>query len=106
MPELPEVETVRRSLAPVVASRIVAVWDSGMGLHMHRKPPRAKLRKLVGATITSVRRHGKYLLVDTDTPQTLLIHLGMTGRVLVMSKTSARPKHTHLVLDLGARELR
>ncbi|NVB77351.1 MAG: DNA-formamidopyrimidine glycosylase, partial [Kofleriaceae bacterium] len=54
MPELPEVETVRRSLAPIVGAKIVGVWDSGKGLHMQRKPPRAKLKKLVGATITEV----------------------------------------------------
>src|SRR5678815_457640 len=106
MPELPEVETVRRTLAPAVGAKILGVWDSGKGLHMHRKPPRAKLRKLVGATLTTMRRHGKYLLLDTDTPYTLLVHLGMTGRVLITSKASPRPKHTHLVLDLGARELR
>ena len=98
MPELPEVETVRRSLSPIVGATIGAVWDSGKGLHMHRKPPRAKL--------TAVRRHGKYLLVDTDGPQTLLVHLGMTGRLLIMAPTAPRAKHTHLVLDLGDRELR
>jgi formamidopyrimidine-DNA glycosylase len=106
MPELPEVETVRRTLAPAVGAKILAVWDSGKGLHMRRKPPRKPLQQLVGATLTSMRRHGKYLLLDTDTPYTLLIHLGMTGRVLISPAGSVRPKHTHLVLDLGDRELR
>jgi formamidopyrimidine-DNA glycosylase len=106
MPELPEVETVRRSLAPIIGAKILGVWDSAKGLHMRRKPPRAKLKKLVGATITAVRRHGKYLLVDTDGPLTLLIHLGMTGRVLIQRTSTPRPKHTHVVLDLGTRELR
>jgi formamidopyrimidine-DNA glycosylase len=106
VPELPEVETVRRSLAPVVGAKILGVWDSAKGLHMQRKPPRAKLKKLVGATITEVRRHGKYLLVDTDGPLTLLVHLGMTGRVLIQAKSAPRQNHTHVVLDLGARELR
>jgi formamidopyrimidine-DNA glycosylase len=106
MPELPEVETVRRTLAPAIGATIYAVWDSGKGLHMQRKPPRARLKKLVGARLAAARRHGKYLLLDTDTPYTLMIHLGMTGRVLIMTKTSPRPSHTHLVLDLGDRELR
>lgn len=106
MPELPEVETVRRTLAPAVGAKIVGVWDSGMGLHMHRKPPRKKLQALVGARLTAVRRHGKYLLLDTDTPYMLLVHLGMTGRVLIVPKATPRPKHTHVVLDLGDRELR
>jgi formamidopyrimidine-DNA glycosylase len=106
MPELPEVETVRRTLTPAIGATIHGTWDSAKGLHMQRKPPRAKLKKLVGATLTAARRHGKYLLIDTDTPHTLLIHLGMTGRVLIQQKSAARPPHTHLVLDLGDRELR
>jgi|HubBroStandDraft_5_1064220.scaffolds.fasta_scaffold218498_2 formamidopyrimidine-DNA glycosylase len=106
MPELPEVETVRRTLAPAVGAKIVGVWDSGKGLHMARKPPRKRLAQLVGATITKLRRHGKYLLIDTDTPRTLLVHLGMTGRLLIVGKTTPRAKHTHLVMDLGDRELR
>src|SRR3954469_4520982 len=106
MPELPEVETVRRTLTPAIGGRIAAVWDSGQGLHMKRKPPRAALKKLVGSTITGVRRHGKYLLVDTDGPSTLLVHLGMTGRFRIHAKGDPRAKHTHLVLDLGTRELR
>ncbi len=106
MPELPEVETVRRTLAPAIGGTIAAVWDSGMGLHMQRKPPRAALKKLVGATITGIRRIGKYLLVDTDGPSTLLVHLGMTGRLRIQPNGDPRAKHTHVVFALGARELR
>jgi formamidopyrimidine-DNA glycosylase len=106
MPELPEVETVRRTLAPAVGGRIASVWTSGMGLHMARKPPAARLRKLIGATITAVRRHGKYLLLDTDHAMSLLVHLGMTGRVRIQAKAEPRASHTHVVLGLGERELR
>lgn len=106
MPELPEVETVRRTLAPAVGGRISSVWTSGMGLHMARKPPRAKLRKLVGARITAVRRHGKYLLLDTDHAESILVHLGMTGRLRIQGKADPRAPHTHVVLGLGTRELR
>ena len=106
MPELPEVETVRRTLAPALGARIIGVWDSGKGLHMGRKPPRKRLAALVGATITKLRRHGKYLLLDTDTPSTLLVHLGMTGRLVITATSTPRAKHTHVVLDLGERELR
>ena len=106
MPELPEVETVRRTLTPAIGARIAAVWDSGMPLHMKRRPPRRKLQALVGAKITGVRRHGKYLLVDTDRPESLLVHLGMTGRLCIHKKRAPRAPHTHLVLDLGTRELR
>jgi formamidopyrimidine-DNA glycosylase len=106
MPELPEVETVRRTLTPAIGARIAAVWDSGLPLHMKRRPPRKKLRGLVGAKIVDVRRHGKYLLLDTDRPETLLVHLGMTGRLCIHPKREPRALHTHLVLDLGTRELR
>ncbi len=106
MPELPEVETVRRTLKPAVGARIVSVWDSGKGLHMARKPPRAALRKLAGSKIVAVRRIGKYLLIDTDGPQTVLVHLGMTGRLRIHKKAEPRANHTHVVFDLGDRELR
>jgi formamidopyrimidine-DNA glycosylase len=101
MPELPEVETVRRTLAPAVGARIVASWDSGKGLHMHRRPPRKRLRELVGARLTAIRRHGKYLLLDFDKPVTLVAHLGMTGRLLIVPPGGTRAKHTHLVLELA-----
>ncbi|MGE0872681.1 MAG: bifunctional DNA-formamidopyrimidine glycosylase/DNA-(apurinic or apyrimidinic site) lyase [Kofleriaceae bacterium] len=106
MPELPEVETVRRTLTPAIGGRIDSVWDSGMGLHMKRKPPRSALRKLIGARITGVRRIGKYLLVDTDGPLSILAHLGMTGRFRIQPKGDPRVAHTHVVFGLGKRELR
>jgi formamidopyrimidine-DNA glycosylase len=106
MPELPEVETVRRTLSPAVGGRISSVWTSGFGLHMAKKPPVAKLRKLVGARITALRRHGKYLLLDTDHAASILVHLGMTGRLRLNRKAEPRVSHTHVVLGLGQRELR
>jgi formamidopyrimidine-DNA glycosylase len=106
VPELPEVETVRRTLKPAIGARIEGVWDSGKGLHMHRKPPRAALKKLVGTTIMAIRRIGKYLLLDTDGERSLLVHLGMTGRLRLHRRGDPRAAHTHLVIDLGDRELR
>ena len=105
MPELPEVETVRRTLTPVIGARIESVWDSGKGLHMARRPPRKRLQQLIGATITTVRRHGKYLLLDTDGTRSLLVHLGMTGRLRIQLARAPRDGHTHLVLGLGTRAL-
>jgi len=107
MPELPEVETIRRTLAPAIGARITSSWTSGKGIHMKRRPPRAKLAKLVGATITGVRRHGKYLLLDTDGASSLLAHMGMTGRLRIHGARAGRAPHTHVVLGLsGRRELR
>ena len=106
MPELPEVETVRRTLTPAVGRKITAAWSSGLGLHMGRKPPLAALRGLVGAKVVALRRHGKYLLVDTDAGKSILVHLGMTGRLRVVPAADARERHTQVVIGLGARELR
>ena len=106
MPELPEVETVRKTLLPILGAKIRGAWVGAKGLHMGRRPPRAAIGKLVGATFTALRRHGKYLLLDTDTPRTLLVHLGMTGRLRLHKKGEPRAPHTHVVLDLGERELR
>ncbi|MEO8704787.1 MAG: bifunctional DNA-formamidopyrimidine glycosylase/DNA-(apurinic or apyrimidinic site) lyase [Kofleriaceae bacterium] len=106
MPELPEVETVRRTLMPAIGATIETIWDSGQGLHMARKPPRKQLQKLLGATIVGLRRHGKYLLVDTDTPESLIVHLGMTGRFCILPARTPRAAHTHFVAGLGTRELR
>ena len=106
MPELPEVETVRRTLAPAIGARITSAWTSGMGLHMGKRPPRARLRGLVGARITGVRRHGKFLIVETDGDWVIVAHLGMTGRLRLCAADEPRAKHTHVVLGLGARDLR
>ena len=105
MPELPEVETVRISLLPAIGAQVTSAWDSGKGLHMQKKPPRAKLKHLVGAHISAMRRHGKYLLVDFDNGLTLLVHLGMTGQVRLRPVGTPLEKHAHVVLGLGTRDL-
>ena len=68
MPELPEVETIVRGLAPLVRGRrIEAVWWSGQGLHLGRKVDVRGLRAVaVGRAIAGVRRRGKYIVVDVD----------------------------------------
>jgi formamidopyrimidine-DNA glycosylase len=107
MPELPEVETVRRTLAPALGATITGVWTSGKGLHMGRKPPRAKLRRLVERDVTALRRLGKFLLVDTDASDTLLVHLGMSGRFRIQPTAAPRAPHTHVVVTLSdGRDLR
>jgi formamidopyrimidine-DNA glycosylase len=101
VPELPEVETVRRTLAPAVGARITAMRSSGKPLRLNRPMPLAAIKKaLVGRTITGLRRHGKYLFVDTDGGAALLVHLGMSGRFRLVSGGEAAPPHTHLVLTL------
>jgi formamidopyrimidine-DNA glycosylase len=114
VPELPEVEMVRRTLAPAIGRRIRDIWTSGKPLRGNRPVPAARLsRYLCGRRILGVRRLGKYLLIDVDPgPEdaawAILIHLGMSGRLRLMAATEPRALHTHVVfsLDRGIAELR
>ncbi len=75
MPELPEVETVRRQLEPlVVGRRIVEGWG-------HPSPKFASAPWAAGSTIESAGRRGKYLLLGLDDERELIVHLGMTGQL-------------------------
>jgi formamidopyrimidine-DNA glycosylase len=107
MPELPEVETVRRALAQhLVGRRVLALRAHPVRL---REPlDRETLAvELVGRRFVAARRRGKYLLLDTEPPGALLVHLGMSGRLLIETPQAAIAPHTHLVLSLDdRRELR
>ncbi len=102
MPELPEVETVRRHLERRVPGRRVAgAWTSGKAL---RKPlPRGFARAFAGGRFTGVRRVAKFLYLDWEDAsgrdgKTLQAHLGMTGRfVFRASVVRELPPHTHVV---------
>jgi formamidopyrimidine-DNA glycosylase len=103
VPELPEVETVRRSLEPALfQGRVTAVHTSVHALR-RRAPDRKGLAALVGARFVAARRHGKYLLLDTDRGTSLLVHLGMSGQLLLADADAAPPKHTHVELSLSSR---
>lgn len=112
MPELPEVETVRITLTPAIGMRVTGVWTSGKSLHQGRPVERAKLIQAARChDIEGVRRWGKYLLIDfSDSPLSVLVHLGMSGRLRLMDIKRERPPHTHVVFALtcadGKRELR
>jgi formamidopyrimidine-DNA glycosylase len=101
VPELPEVETTRRGLAPVlVGQRVKAVVVRNRAL---RQPvPRGLSQSVVGTTVRAVSRRGKYLLVACGAG-TLIIHLGMSGRLWVVRDGAAPTTHDHfdLVLENG-----
>jgi formamidopyrimidine-DNA glycosylase len=109
MPELPEVETLRRDLARRLAgARIQAVWWSGKPLRMRAPVDVGALRAMtVGRRVVRLRRMAKYLLIDTDAGGAVVVHLGMSGRLTVVAASAPREPHTHVVwsLDRG-RELR
>ena len=98
MPELPEVETTRRGLEPLlVGQRIRTVVVRNRRL---RQPVPRRLPQLVaGATIRSIARRGKYLLVDCGTGA-LILHLGMSGRLWVVRDGVAPNPHDHFDLVL------
>ena len=90
MPALPEVETVRLTLLPAIGARIEGVWDSGKGLHMTRKPPRAKLRKLAGARI-HLGKGDVRLAAKQESPDALV------GKVVQALLPSPPVRATHLL---------
>ena len=101
MPELPEVETTRRGLEPLLVGqriRTAVVRDRRMRLPVPRQLPQL----LAGATIRKLARRGKYLLVDCGSG-TLIVHLGMSGRLWVVRDGAAPMPHDHfdLVLESG-----
>lgn len=101
MPELPEVETVRRGMEEKILGRRIVSVEVGRERSVRRVGAEAVIAGLTGATITSVGRRGKYLLCDLDTGDQMMIHLRMSGRVLIAAKGTPRPPHTHVVLNLA-----
>ena len=117
MPELPEVETVKRGLEPVLLGQTIANVDLRRANLRFAFPPDFAT-KLAGAKVLSLTRRAKYILVDLDNNQTLISHLGMTGRFTALKpegggsnlgefyfETGANPKadgpHDHVVFTLA-----
>ncbi|MFL6427228.1 MAG: bifunctional DNA-formamidopyrimidine glycosylase/DNA-(apurinic or apyrimidinic site) lyase [Acidobacteriaceae bacterium] len=112
MPELPEVETVANGVnARIAGDRIEEAWFSSKPEPM-KSPPAAMAKALTGRTIERVRRVGKHIVFDfapqpDHDPVQWIVHLGMTGRLVVADPDVPRPLHTHGVLVLrSGRELR
>lgn len=100
MPELPEVETIRRDLEKeVTGRRIKAVDVTGLRTIRRHKTKKHFTGRLDGKKISSVTRKGKYLLLKLDDGDVLVIHLGMSGQLL-RTKSGKEPleKHTHVVI--------
>lgn len=98
MPELPEVETVRRGLTPAMKGQVIVKADVNRP-DLRWPFPERMSERLTGATITQLRRRSKYILADLDTGETLLIHLGMSGRMLISGDPSAEFTHVHPALE-------
>jgi formamidopyrimidine-DNA glycosylase len=102
MPELPEVETVVNGLRPVVVERKI------IDIEVREKNligfPKADVKKfkdeLLNSKITGMDRRGKYIIINLDIKKDMIIHLRMTGKLLVKEVKSFRDKHTHVIFVL------
>lgn len=94
MPELPEVETVRRGLAPSMEGAVIERAEVNRP-DLRWPFPENMAARLTGARVTSLRRRSKYVLVDLDTQETLIIHLGMSGRMTVSGDPLGQFHHAH-----------
>ena len=103
MPELPEVEVTRRGLAAQLTGRAI----SGVSVREPRLrwPVPRDVLALAGRTVKTIRRRGKYLLLDCGDGH-LILHLGMSGSLRVLPPGTPAQKHDHFDLVLGDRVLR
>ncbi|MHB1209753.1 MAG: bifunctional DNA-formamidopyrimidine glycosylase/DNA-(apurinic or apyrimidinic site) lyase [Acidimicrobiales bacterium] len=101
MPELPEVETVRVSLARDMIGRKIKSVTVTNGRVVRRHKSAKDFRALLeGHSIKAVQRLGKYLIVELDNSNHLVIHLGMSGQLLrAKGAKDPKPKHTHVVIS-------
>ncbi|SFR33629.1 bifunctional DNA-formamidopyrimidine glycosylase/DNA-(apurinic or apyrimidinic site) lyase [Litoreibacter janthinus] len=107
MPELPEVETVKRGLQPVMEGEKIDYVEVNRP-NLRWPFPENMAERLAGRTITLLRRRSKYLLADLDSGETLIIHLGMSGRMLIEHADTAHfhngatiaQKHDHVVFHM------
>jgi formamidopyrimidine-DNA glycosylase len=99
MPELPEVETIRRGLErEVVGKRIKSVEVTGARSIRRHKNKKDFTSRLEGVKVKTARRRGKYLLLTLDSGEVLVIHLRMSGQLLRAQAKEPLAKHTHVVI--------
>jgi formamidopyrimidine-DNA glycosylase len=99
MPELPEVETVRRGLALRMTGRRIVRAELRRP-DLRRPFPPGLAERLDGALIGGLSRRGKYILIELDDTGLLLLHLGMSGRITAGGNNAPIEKHDHVVLTL------
>ncbi|HEX3033262.1 MAG TPA: bifunctional DNA-formamidopyrimidine glycosylase/DNA-(apurinic or apyrimidinic site) lyase [Bacillota bacterium] len=107
MPELPEVETVRRTLEPGLVGQRITKVEPVTGKIIKQPAVCEFCSGLTGRQVAQVARRGKYLLVELEGNKCLVVHLRMTGQFTLVSPEQPREKHTHVVFTLSnGRELR
>ncbi|MYF89719.1 MAG: bifunctional DNA-formamidopyrimidine glycosylase/DNA-(apurinic or apyrimidinic site) lyase [Boseongicola sp. SB0676_bin_33] len=98
MPELPEVETVRRGLLPVMEGTRILQADVNRP-DLRWPLPKLMAERVSGTRVTSLRRRSKYLLADLSSGETLLVHLGMSGRILISGEAPGAFRNRHAMHD-------
>ena len=109
MPELPEVETVRAGLAPTLEGAVIARTDVNRP-DLRWPFPERMAERLRDVRVEALRRRSKYIIADLSSGETLLIHLGMSGRILISGDSLGRfhhehpapAKHDHVVFHLAS----
>jgi formamidopyrimidine-DNA glycosylase len=100
VPELPEVETVRRGLERHLVGRRIEMVEVGRERTVRRTSREALIAGLSDTVVERADRRGKYLVLPLDSGDALMIHLRMSGQVLLADGGSIRPPHTHVVMHL------
>lgn len=99
MPELPEVETTRRSLVPVLEGATINSAEVGRTRMLRRQPRPADFAdRMRDRRVESLGRRGKFLLGHIEGDLTMVLHLGMSGRMQIQALGAERPAHTNVVL--------
>ena len=100
MPELPEVETYVRELEPELVGRMVTAAQVFWPRTIATPTPAEFIQQMVGQRFARFDRRGKYMLLGLASGSTLLVHLRMTGHLLIQASGVARDKHTHVTFAL------
>jgi formamidopyrimidine-DNA glycosylase len=100
MPELPEVEHVVRALRRAVLGRRILAAELKLPRLVAASSPASFKRKLRGVRIDGINRRGKYILIELDNRQILLVHLRMTGKFLCVGPEQPLPPYPHVVFYL------
>lgn len=102
MPELPEVETIRRQLSKAIVKKkindVVIRWNKRL------EPSKKKFtEQVIGRTIKNVERRGKLLRINLTGDRSIFVHLKMTGKLMLKDKDEKPTKHTHVILVLSGK---
>ena len=97
MPELPEVETIKRDLQILERQKIIAIFRSNKKFRIDSS---LDLQALIGSQINEINRQARYLLIKNNNQQTLIIHLGMSGRLMITNNFNSF-KHDHFACQFN-----